>query len=191
MIGRLAGHLARGVALAWLLPLLMLPVGGRAYGDGPAEPAPIDPTRRVAPDPPDQLFFLGGSDRAWSVSNTSLGCLLLSPARTRGMRTALGRHATYGQGLFLIGLSLAVHPDSPGEPVVLSAGGRDLAENGRVVARDVFFVALSRSDIAAALHELSSAGTVWVTVRQTALTQGGDAVKQAVEDYGRECAPVR
>lgn len=184
---RLAGHLVRGAVLAWLFPLLMLPIAGQAYGDGPADPAGVDPARRIMLDARDKLFFLGGSDRAWSVSNTDLGCLLLSPARTHGFRTALGRHATYGLGLFLIGFPLAVSPNSPGEPVTLAAGGRHLVGNGRVVARDVFFVTLTPDDLGVALRELLSAGILWVTVRQTAISQDGHEVKQAVEAYGRAC----
>lgn len=180
-------RIASGIGRALLVVLMMSGGAVRARGEEAGEATRGDPSRSVSPEARDDLFFLGGSDAAWSVSKTKLGCLLLSPARADGMRTALGRHATYGPGLLFIGLSLAVPTESKGETFLVAAGGRSLTGVGRVVARDVVFVALSPSDLAVAVRELWYEGTLWVTVRQTSMAEGGHAVKKAVEEYTRAC----
>ena len=161
----------------------------QAHGGGAEEPVTPKPAGRASNAARDALFFLDGSPGMWTASETALGCFLLSPARSGGVRIALGQHVTYGVGLFLIGLALSAAPDDPGEAITLAAGGRQLALKGRIVARDVVFVPLSRSDLDLALREIWYAGTLWVTVRQTELSQGGHGPKDAVEAYSRECRP--
>jgi hypothetical protein len=172
-----------------LLAALAAPPAVRAETAAGQEPPPTP--RRPTTEPRDAMSSLGGSTTAWSVSSTDLGCLLLSPVRKTGIRMALGRHATYGAGLFFIGFELAVKRDEPPEPVALSAGGRTLAESGRQVARNVLFVPLSDDDLAMAMRELQNAGTLWVTVLQTSMADGGDGAKEAVDAYARQCAAPR
>jgi hypothetical protein len=175
----------RAFAVAGLM-LLPPPGAAWAHGDEAAAPAKEEP-HHASSVPRDPLFFLAGSDNAWTISESALGCLLVSPSRSSGTRLALGHHASHGRGIFLIGLSLSVPDGNPDEPVVLAAGGRDLGRQGRVIARDVFFIPLSRADVDLVLRELWYAGALWVTVRETAMSEGGLRVKEAVEAYGHAC----
>jgi hypothetical protein len=135
----------------------------------------------------DPLFFLDGSADAWSVTKSNLGCFVVSPRGSGGIRIALGRHAKFGIGLLLIGMPLSMSPDSPGEPVVIAAGGRKLNGAGHIVGRDIVFIPLSADDLGVSLRELWYANTLWITITQTAMSQGGLKAKEAVEEYGRVC----
>ena len=168
--------------------MLLLSHGAWANDGKPDAPPSEEMQRRVSSAARDPLFFLKGSDEAWSIIDGKLGCLLASPTTKGGARLVMGHHPEYGRGLFLVGLALSVPMDKPDEPVVLAAGGRDLPRNGRMVARDLFFIPLSRTDIDLALRELWYAGALWVTVRQTAMSEGGLAVREAVEAYGKTCS---
>jgi hypothetical protein len=137
----------------------------------------------------DPLFSIetGGGD--WSAIRVPFGCFLVAPREAGGENIVIGQHRDYGLGMALVGLGLSQAPTSQGEPVTISAGGRDLPRRARLVAQGVMFIALDAQDMSVALREIWVAGTLWMTLRDTSFAQGGRNAQKALESYSRICAP--
>jgi len=137
----------------------------------------------------DPLFAIetGGAD--WSAVRVPFGCFLVAPRDAGGENIVIGQHREYGLGMALVGLGLSQAPTSRGESITISAGGRELSRQARLVAPGVMFIALDAKDMDLALREIWGAGTLWVTLRDTSFTQGGQNAQRALENYARVCAP--
>ena len=193
---RLWGHRLRGHALwavAGVLALACLATPANAQqsrSQGTASEAAIGrpPGATRSTLPIDKLSLIEGSSDEWSVSRSDAGCYLMSPRRKSTSRLAIGRHPTLGMGLFAVSFALALAGEGAVEPVVIRAGGQDLARPGRTVGANLLLVKLDATDIEACLAELREHGVLWLGMRNAWLAHGGRGVDAAVAQYGRECA---
>lgn len=163
---------------AWLL-LAAAPAWAGGAAKGGARDAP-------APDP---LFSVTPPGDDWVVTRQPFGCFLVAPHGAGAHTIALGVHQDYGRGLALVGYPLSITPAQGGEPVTVFAGGRELARSGRTVAPGVLFIDLSPDEVNQVLREIWYAEVIWVAVRGTSVALGGGGAKQAVANYGAQCAP--
>ena len=136
----------------------------------------------------DPISLLTGSADAWSVSNGEYGCYLLSAYRDRSSRLAIGRHPSFGLGLFAVGFGLATNGINAEEAIGIQTGPDSMVKPGRMVAAKVLFVPLTPAEVDASLQELGRAGTLWISVRTGAIAHGGMQIQPAIAEYRRTCA---
>jgi hypothetical protein len=93
-----------------------------------------------------------------------------------------------GLGLFAVSIKLATSDVNATEPVMIGVDDQEFTKGGRVVGKDILFVPLAGPEVAAGLRELQKTGTLWLSVRNTWIAHGGQAVGAALTEYGRTCA---
>ncbi len=142
----------------------------------------------LAPDP---IFSIEGSLDAWSVSQSEVGCFLMSPFRKGTSRLAIGSHFKFGFGLYAVGFAMALPVAAPTATVLVRAGGQDVRKIGRMVATALFFIPLSQAEAVVNLRELREVGVLWLFIRETWLAHSGQAATVAVDSYERHCAGIR
>lgn len=152
--------------------------------------APVEASSEPAASP-DPIYAIEGSLDAWSVSQSEVGCFLMSPFRRGTSRLAIGSHSKFGFGLYAVGFAMAVSTVDPTAMVLVRAGGRDTRKVGRMVATGLFYIPLSQAEAVVNLRELREAGVLWLFIRETWLAHSGNAAAAAVEAYETRCAGVR
>lgn len=172
-------------AVAILLMLTAATVPACAH-----EPATASGTtgKSHAGPPAHPISLIEGSRDAWSVSRTETGCFLLSAARVRASRLAIGHSPTLGLGLFAVDFALAVRTPAATEPVNIKLGDGELRRAGRMAGASLLLVPLSQQDVDGSLRTLATDGTLWLGIRGAWLAHGGQNVKAAVADYAKQCA---
>jgi hypothetical protein len=169
---------------AWLVaPALTHKAGANEAVTPAGASGEHDSTKRTDP-----MSELAGTPESWSVSRTDAGCYLLSPHRTGSSSLAIGRHPKLGLGLFVVSFALAVPNTNNGEPVVILTEGHDLNRVGRIVGTRLLFVPLDNADVESSLQGLKDNGTLWLLLRHTWITHGGQGVAKAVAKYGQDCS---
>lgn len=142
----------------------------------------------VSPDP---IFSIEGSPDAWSVSQSEVGCFLMSPFRRGTSRLAIGSHLKFGFGLYAVGFAMALPVNDPTAAVLVRAGGQDVSKIGRMVANELFFIPLSQAEAVVNLRELREVGVLWLFIRETWLAHSGQAAAAAIGSYESHCAGIR
>ena len=172
-------------AIAILLMLTAATVPACAH-----EPAAAPDTagKSHAGPPAHPISLIEGSRDAWSVSRTETGCFLLSAARMKASRLAIGRSPTLGLGLFAVDFALAVDGPDASEPVDIKLDDGDLHRAGRMVGASLLLIPLSQQDVDGSLRTLATDGTLWLGIRSTWLAHGGQNVKAAIANYTKQCS---
>ena len=137
--------------------------------------------------PTHPLSLIEGSQSAWTVSRTATGCFLISASRKNASHLAIGHSPTLGLGLFAVDFSLSVQGPDGAEPVDIKLDDGELHRNGRMAGASLLLVPLSQQDIDGSLRTLATGGTLWLGIRGTWLTHGGQDVKAAVGEYAKQC----
>jgi len=170
----------RGRAVLLLLAALAVPL--------PAAAAEEKKSGAKAAMERDPLYDIVADGGDWSSARVPVGCFLVSPKDSRGEKMLIGQHRDLGLGIALVDLALSQAPNSPGEPVIIGAGGRDMTRIARLVSPGVMFISLDAGDMGLVLREIWTAGAIWLTLRDTAIAQGGENAQKALEAYGHLCA---
>lgn len=140
---------------------------------------------------PDPIFSIEGSLDAWSVSQSEIGCFLMSPFRKGTSRLAIGSHFKFGFGLYAVGFAMALPVADPTATVLVRAEGQDVRKIGRMVATGLFFIPLSQAEAVVNLRELREVGVLWLLIRESWLAHYGQTTAAAVDSYERHCAGIR
>ena len=140
--------------------------------------------------PTHPLSLIEGSQSAWTVSRTATGCFLISASRKNASHLAIGHSPTLGLGLFAVDFSLSVQGPGVAEPVDIKLDAGELHRNGRMAGASLLLVPLSQQDIDGSLRTLATDGTLWLGIRGTWLTHGGQDVKSAVAEYAKQCTEI-
>jgi hypothetical protein len=135
----------------------------------------------------DPISSLSTSSVAWSVSRTDAGCYLLSPRRTDSSNLAFGRHPALGLGLFIVNFGLSVPNDNPGESVTIHLEDNDLSRAGKLAGKALLFIPLDSVDMQNSLAELKENGQLWLMIRHTWITHGGQGLAEAIVKFGQDC----
>jgi hypothetical protein len=154
-------------------------------------PAAAEEEKKTVPHAPAQrnpLSEITADGGNWSSVRVPVGCFLVAPSDIRGEKMMIGQHRDLGLGIAVVGLQLSQPPNSPGEPVIVAAGGREMTRVGRLVSPGVMFVPLDADDMGLVLREVWTAGALWLTLRDTAIARGGQNAQKALEAYGHLCA---
>ncbi len=169
----------RGRAALLLLAALAMPPAAAAEEKKGAS--------RAAPER-DPLFGIASDGDDWSATRVPFGCFLVAPNDARGEKMVIGQHRDLGLGIALVDLPLSQPTNSPGEPVTIAAGGRDIIRSARLVSPGVMFISLDAGDMGLVLREIWTAGSIWMTLRDTAIAYGGQNAQKGMEAYGHLCA---
>ena len=171
-----------GARAAWLLlAALAVPLPAAAAEEEKKSGSHPAPERNPLSD-----IVAGGGD--WSAARVPVGCFLVAPNAAHGEKMMIGQHRDLGLGIALVDLPLSQPANSPGEPVTIAAGGRDMTRVARLVSPGVMFISLDAADMGLALREIWTAGAIWLTLRDTAIAYGGQNAQKALEGYGHLCA---
>lgn len=173
---------ARAALLVAMPVLAGLAVSLPAAAEEEKKPAP----RAAREHNPLSDIVSDGGD--WSAVRMPFGCFLVAPSDARGEKMAIGQHRDLGLGIAVVGLQLSEPPNSPGEPVIVTAGGREMTRQGRLVSPGVMFVPLDADDMGLVLREIWTAGALWLSLRDTAIEQAGQNAQKALGTYGHLCA---
>lgn len=170
-------------------------LGGACAWPGPApahEPASSSAAAREAVvahrTPVHPVALLDAAEGAWSVSRTETGCFLLSATRKKASRLALGRDAAGAFGLYAIDLALTTPGRDTLEPVELRLGDTDLPFTGQVIGNRLLYVPLSPELLDRSLRTLADTGVLWLGLRGSWLSHGGQNLPAMVAEYGKQCA---
>jgi hypothetical protein len=178
-----SGNIVRRLAVS-ILVLGCLAVPALAQDAATADQA-TDPDSSGLPADP--LLVVAGNTDTWTVSRTQAGCYLLSPRRRSSASLAIGWRSKQLLGLFMVSFALAVPEGNPGERVIIEADGHQLNGSGKMLGARVFFVPLNRNQLEWSLQQLHDAGTLWLKVRHTWISYGGQGLVAALAKYGTLC----
>lgn len=168
-----------------VLAALLLGMAGAASAAAP-EPG-SKPSRSRAGLPINAVSLIEGSDESWSVSETGIGCYLLSPRRKKASRIAIGRSQEFGLGLFLVNVALSLPETSSVVTVALRTDDGQLDKNARMAGAGLVFVPLSKAEIDRALRTLTTDGRIWVVIRDTWISHEGLDVTGAAAAFHKQC----
>lgn len=160
-------------------------VPAAARADAP--PTAIPKAARPSQLPVDPVSSLRGDDSAWTVSNTSAGCYLLSPYRRDGSRLAFGRHPSRGLGLFLINLTIAVPNETRSVSLSVSTGVGAVSGQATLIAANVLLDPIGETTAPSVLARLRVDGALWLQIGDAWVMHGGLDGRIAVEKYDRTC----
>jgi hypothetical protein len=170
-------------AAAVVTVLGLLPAVTRADEASTATPKVARPDQM----PVDPVSSLRGDPIAWTVSDTSAGCYLLSPYLRDGSRLAFGRHPLRGLGLFLINLAISVPNDTRAVSISVTTEAGAVSGQAKLVAANVLLTPIDKATAASVLVRVNKDGALWLRLGDAWIMHGGTGGLAAVQEYNRLC----